>query len=129
MYASYEEKIMFNYFTYEEFDSPDVQGSGQMMSKDLILILDSVRAELGKPIDINSGYRTPAYNEKVGGKPNSSHLKGLAADIACKDSKYRFELVRELMEHGIDRIGIVNTFIHIDIDDSKSSDVIWTYGD
>ena len=40
---------MFNYFTYEEFDSPDVQGSGQMMSKDLILILDSVRAELEKP--------------------------------------------------------------------------------
>ena len=33
------------------------------------------------------------------------------------------------MEHGIDRIGIGNTFIHVDIDDSKSSDVIWTYGD
>ena len=55
---------MFKYFTYEEFDSPDVQGSGQMMSKDLILILDNVRAELGKPIDINSGYRTSAHNEK-----------------------------------------------------------------
>ena len=97
---------MFKYFTYEEFDSPDVQGSGQMMSKDLILILDNVRAELGKPIDINSGYRTSAH----------------------KDSRYRFELVRELMEHGIDRIGIGNTFIHIDIDKSKSPDVIWTYG-
>jgi uncharacterized protein YcbK (DUF882 family) len=119
---------MLRYFTYEEFDSPDVQGSGQMMSKDLILILESVREQLGKPVVITSGYRTTAHNEQVGGKPNSSHLKGLAADIACKDSRYRFELVRELMEHGIDRIGIGDTFIHIDIDDSKSPDVIWTYG-
>ena len=41
---------MLRYFTYEEFDSPDVQGSGQMMSKDLILILESVREQLGKPV-------------------------------------------------------------------------------
>jgi hypothetical protein len=32
------------------------------------------------------------------------------------------------MEHGIDRIGIGDTFIHIDIDEDKSPDVIWTYG-
>ena len=87
---------MFKYFTYEEFDSPDVQGSGQMMSEDLILILESVRNELGKPVVITSGYRTPAHNEKVGGKPNSSHLKGLAADIACKDSRYRFETCKRI---------------------------------
>ena len=58
---------MFKYFTYEEFDSPDVQGSGQMMSEDLILILESVREQLGKPVVITSGYRTEAHNEKVGG--------------------------------------------------------------
>ena len=120
---------MFKYFTYEEFDSPDVQGSGQMMSKNLISILDNIREELGKPIVVTSGFRTPAHNEKVGGKPNSSHLKGLAVDIACEDSRYRFELVRELLEHGIDRIGIGDTFIHADIDDDKSPNVIWTYGD
>ena len=28
---------------------------------------------------INSGYRTPEHNEKVGGKPGSSHIKGLAS--------------------------------------------------
>ena len=119
---------MFKYFTYEEFDSPDVQGSGQMMSKNLISILDNIREELGKPIVVTSGFRTPAHNEKVGGKPNSSHLKGLAVDIACEDSRYRFKLVRELLEHGINRIGIGDTFIHADIDDDKSPNVIWTYG-
>ena len=53
---------MFKYFTYEEFDSPDVQGSGQMMSKKLISILDSIREELGTPLRITSGYRTPSHN-------------------------------------------------------------------
>ena len=50
---------MFKYFTYEEFDSPDVQGSGQMMSEDLILILESIRNELGKPISISVNVVTP----------------------------------------------------------------------
>ena len=119
---------MFKYFTYEEFDSPDVQGSGQMMSKKLISILDSIREELGTPLRITSGYRTPAHNEAVGGTSKSSHLKGLAVDIACSKSKERFSLIRELLEHGVDRIGVGDTFIHADIDDDKSPNVIWTYG-
>ena len=52
------------YFEYEEFDSPDIQGSGQMMSKELLSKLDMIREEFGKPIHINSGYRTEAHNEK-----------------------------------------------------------------
>ncbi|MCP4323771.1 MAG: peptidase M15 [Alteromonadales bacterium] len=115
------------YFQYEEFDSPDIQGSGQMMSKELLSKLDMVREEYGKPIHINSGYRTEAHNEKVGGKPASSHLKGLAADIACSSSRERFNLVKLFIEHGINRIGIAKNFIHIDIDDDKDQDVIWVY--
>jgi len=118
---------MFEYFTYEEFDSPDVQGSGQMMSKKLIMILESVREELGKPIVITSGYRTPSHNNKVGGKLTSSHLKGLAVDIACKNSIDRFKLTSILLEVGFSRIGMGSTFIHVDIDKDKSQNVLWTY--
>ena len=85
--------MKMKYFNYEEFDSPDVQGSGQLMNEQLLHMLDAARKEYGKPIIINSGYRTEAHNEKVGGKPNSSHLKGLAVDIACKNS-----LDRAIME-------------------------------
>jgi uncharacterized protein YcbK (DUF882 family) len=116
------------HFNYFEFDSPDIQGSGQLMSKELLEILDEVREDYGKPIVITSGYRTEAHNEKVGGKPNSSHLRGLACDVACTTSRDRFELVRLFLEYGITRIGIADTFIHIDIDDEdKSPKVIWTY--
>ena len=55
---------MFNYFEYEHFDSPDVQGSGQMMDLKIIQMLDKARAIYGKPIYITSGYRTEAHNEK-----------------------------------------------------------------
>ena len=32
-----------------------------------------------------------------------------------------------LVEVGFTRIGVGNTFIHVDIDENKSSNVIWTY--
>ena len=55
-------------------------------------MLDIVRKKYGKSITINSGYRTPEQMKKVGGKPGSSHLKGLAVDIACNNSTDRFKL-------------------------------------
>lgn len=116
------------YFDYHEFDSPDIQGSGQLMNKELLEILEEVREHYGRPINITSGYRTESHNAKVGGTPNSSHLKGLACDVACTNSRDRFHLVRLFIEYGITRIGIANNFIHIDIDDEdKSEQVIWTY--
>lgn len=44
-------------------------------------VLEPLRAHLGHPITINSGYRCPALNKAVGGVPNSFHLTGRAADI------------------------------------------------
>ena len=35
----------------------------------------------GEPIIINSGYRSPQLNRKVGGAANSNHLTGCAVDI------------------------------------------------
>jgi len=120
-----KEKV--RYFNYSEFDSPDVQGSGQMMDKTLLEMLDEVRDKFDKPIHITSGFRTPAHNEAVGGVETSSHLKGLAVDIACTNSKDRFDLINCLLDVGFSRIGVGNTFIHADIDQDKTQGVIWTY--
>jgi uncharacterized protein YcbK (DUF882 family) len=76
---------------------------------------------------ITSGFRTESHNKKVGGVKSSSHLKGLAADIACLESRYRFEMIKALLEVGFKRIGVSGTFIHVDIDKNKSQNVIWTY--
>ena len=115
------------YFNYSEFDSPDVQGSGQLMDKTLLEMLDDVRDKFDKPIRINSGFRTEQHNEAVGGAEGSSHTKGLAVDIACTNSKDRFDLINCLLDVGFSRIGVADTFIHADIDTDKVQGVMWTY--
>jgi len=115
------------YFNYSEFDSPDVQGSGQLMDKTLLEMLDEVRDKFDKPIHITSGFRTPAHNEAVGGVETSSHLKGLAVDIACTNSTDRFDLLNCILDVGFSRVGIAKKFIHIDIDFEKAQGVTWIY--
>jgi len=44
-------------------------------------LLEQVRALLGKPISINSGYRSKKVNDSVGSKDSSQHRIGCAADI------------------------------------------------
>ena len=43
--------------------------------------LNFLREEFGKPILVNSAYRTPAVNKQVGGSKRSLHMQGRAADI------------------------------------------------
>ena len=43
--------------------------------------LEVLRERAGTPIIINSGYRSPQLNRKIGGAANSNHLTGCAADI------------------------------------------------
>ena len=52
-----------------------------MNLKRLAAFLEQVRATLGKPIKINSAYRSPAVNKSVGGSATSQHCFGCAADI------------------------------------------------
>ena len=44
-------------------------------------ILEPVRAHFGKPVQINSSYRSPAVNAKVGGSKTSQHSNGEAVDF------------------------------------------------
>ena len=49
--------------------------------KRLCTWLEALRERAGRSIVINSGYRSPQLNRKVGGAPISNHLTGCAADI------------------------------------------------
>jgi hypothetical protein len=49
----------------------------------LMYKLEAVRVKLGnRPITVNSGFRSIAHNQQIGGATNSMHLYGVAADLA-----------------------------------------------
>ena len=93
----------------------------------LVKLLDKIREILGRPLIITSACRCPAHNRIEGGKENSAHIKGLAADLKVNGSKKRYEVIEAALVSGIIRIGIAKTFIHVDIDSSKPQRVTWLY--
>jgi len=96
------------------------------MNKNFLFVLDEAREFAGIPFVINSAYRSPNHPLSVK-NPSSSHIKGLAVDIKANDNATRFKIVEALISVGFTRIGIADTFIHVDLDFDKRQNIIWTY--
>jgi len=77
--------------------------------------------------NISSGWRCLAHNQEVGGKKDSAHPKGLAADVLTPTSSGRFKILHGLMAAGFNRIGIAKDFIHVDTDPDKEQGIIFLY--
>lgn len=88
------------YFSYSEFFKSDTAEKYQVNNipedaqlsqvlgniKALVSnVLDPLRAIIGRPIIITSGYRSQQVNELVGGSKTSQHLSGKAADIHIQE--------------------------------------------
>jgi putative chitinase len=63
--------------------------------------LEKVRAILGKPIFITSGYRSPTLNRFIGGSVNSAHCLGYAVDFKCPQFGNPDLIVRTLKDSGL----------------------------
>jgi hypothetical protein len=87
--------------------------------------LQKVRDYYGKPIRINSGYRTKEWNDKVGGSPKSYHLVCLAADTKpmwqISIDEY-YKKVKELTN--FKGYGISLNFLHTDL---RKDYQVWIY--
>ena len=67
-----------------------------------VFLLEPLRGQLGRPVAINSGYRCPVLNAKVGGVANSQHTRGQAADINCASQSAAKETVLAVLRGRID---------------------------
>ncbi len=106
------------HFRDTEFSCHD--GSGQVrIHPKLPKLLEKIRVALGKPITVNSGYRTPSYNAKIGGAKNSYHMKGMAADIVVPgvSPKDVATLARKM---GAGGVGVYPNFTHVDVGPVRS---------
>lgn len=117
---------VYKYFAPQEFEKCVPSCSIHDVSPELLTILDHVRESVGFPIVLTSAFRSKEYELSKGRLGTSSHCKGYAVDIRCSTSTERLALVSTFLLHGVHRIGIGNTFIHVDIDPDKTS-AIWLY--
>lgn len=105
-------------------------GCGQDVTQEFKAMMDLAREYAGTPFVINSGARCPDHNAKphVGGSATSSHMKGIAADVAFKSELQRDKVIFGLAAAGFTRLGINDhkNFIHVDMDPQKP-DALWHY--
>jgi uncharacterized protein YcbK (DUF882 family) len=85
--------------------------------------LQTIRNHFGKPIRVNSGYRDPDYNKRIGGVRRSQHVEARAADLTPSVfNEHELDrlksVINELVASGKipnGGIGSYNTFVHYDM--------------
>ena len=92
----------------------------------LAYCLEQVRALLGGPVRITSGYRSPGLNAVVGGAKNSAHLSGYAADFVCPSFGTPLEIVKAIAASGIkfDQCIQEGMWVHISFDPAMRREVL-----
>lgn len=89
------------------------------ISTEFIKQLQEARNIAQIPFTISSGTRCKARNFAVGGVADSSHLKGVAADIETPNTLTRYVIAKALFEAKFTRIEICEKHIHVDVDRMK----------
>ena len=102
-------KPMYKYFKPSEIVN---------LNPNLVKILDQAREIAGVPFIISNGFRTPAQNAAIpGSAKNSPHMRGLAADLRCRDSITRSKMLWGLMQfRNVLFIEVAGGHLHVDID-------------
>lgn len=107
-------------FAVKEFACKD-GSDAVLVAPRLVMVLQSRRSHFCAAVTINSGYRTPQYNARVGGVTDSQHCYGTAADIVVrgKTPAQVAAYARQLMPDW-GGVGVYDSFCHIDVREAKA---------
>ena len=92
------EELCFSWtaLCYSIDNTPENAGVEENLQALIDNVLIPARREYGKYIKVNSGYRAPKLNKRVGGVPKSQHQKGEAVDIttgSIKQNKALYDII------------------------------------
>ena len=93
------------------------------MQPEFLALLDQCRQDSGVPFIINSCYRSPAKNKRVGGSPNSMHLFGRAVDITCTLPSTRAVIMKAALSLGL-TVGVMRDALHLD---NREKQIVFDY--
>ena len=88
--------------------------------------LETVRALLGVPLLVSSGYRCPALNKLVGGQPASQHMRGEAADFTAPQFGPPEAIVKRLDDYRVfDQLILeFGRWVHVSFTDKPRREVL-----
>lgn len=100
---------------------PEYMGNVVELAVNLQVLRDKIQC----PIHINSGYRSPEYNKKIGGVKSSQHMVAKAADITTRDysPSELATIIETLIASGKMKeggVGRYKGFTHYDVRGNKS---------
>lgn len=115
-YSAGAETRLSPHFRVREFHSKNDSSDIVKVDEKLLRLLENIRNHTGKPVHINSGYRSPEYNATLkNASPRSQHCEGKAADIwVSGESPARIAEIAECYLGNSGGIGIYTTFTHVD---------------
>ena len=111
------EKRLSPHFKVKEFHSKRDPTDVVKVDEKLLTLLERIRAHVGKPVHVNSGYRSPEYNATLkNASPRSQHCNGKAADIWVEGvTPKQIAEIAECYLGSSGGIGIYKNFTHVDV--------------
>ena len=79
-------------------------------------VIDEARKRLKAPIRITSAYRSPAYNRRIGGVSNSTHVRFNATDLVTDSPAKLYLVLMDMRREGLFKggLGLYRSFVHVD---------------